>query len=170
MVKHSVMKSKARQVPLDTGIGTPDRALLIDGLTSIIADCHVLEFKTRAASWNVVGPLFVGLHDLLRQQGQDLFVAVDDLARRIRALGYPAPERLSALIARSALDEEAGLVHCSAENIIGQLASDHEAITRNVRVVATWAETMNDQVTNVLLADRLQKHENAVWQLTALLT
>jgi starvation-inducible DNA-binding protein len=53
--------------------------------------------------------------------------------------------------------------------MINQLARDHEAIARNVRTVAKWAEQMKDQVTFNLLTDRLQKHEEAVWRLRALL-
>jgi len=102
-------------------------------------------------------------------QGDDLFAAVDGLAKRIRALGYPAPERLSALVERSDLDEEAGVVRGTAHDMINQLAGDHEAIARNVRTVAKWAEQLKDQVTFNLLADHLQKHEEAVWRLRALL-
>jgi starvation-inducible DNA-binding protein len=163
------MKARATPISVDTGIEVPDRALLIDGLASILGDCYVLQFKARVASWNVVGPLFMGLHDLMTAQSDDLFAAVDSLARRIRSLGYPAPERLSALVDRSDLDEEAGVVRGTAQDMIEQLARDHEAIARNVRTVSEWAEQMKDQVTCNLLADRLQQHEEAVWRLKALL-
>jgi starvation-inducible DNA-binding protein len=169
MTNSSVMNARAHPTPLETGIGVADRALLIDGLASVLGDCYVLQFKTCVASWNVVGPLFLGLHDLMAAQGDDLFAAVDSLAKRTRALDYPAPERLSALVERSDLDEEAGVVRGTAHDMINQLARDHEAIARNVRTVAKWAEQMKDQVTFNLLTDRLQKHEEAVWRLRALL-
>jgi starvation-inducible DNA-binding protein len=169
ITKSNVLKSKATATSVDTGIGVPDRALLIDGLAAVLGDCTVLRFKTRVATWNVVGPLFLGLHDLMNAQGQDLSNAVDRLARRIRSLGYPAPERLSALVARSDLDEEAGVVSGTAQDMVRQLADDHEAISRRVRTVADWAEQMKDQVTFNLLADRLEQHEEAVWKLRALL-
>ncbi len=165
----SVMQGKATPTKLDTGIQVADRALLIDGLASILGDCYVLQFKTCVASWNVVGPLFVGLNDLMAQQSADLFGAVDALARRIRALGYPAPERLSALVERSELDAEAGVVSGTARDMLNQLVSDHEAVARTIRVVARWSQQLEDDATLYLLSERLQRHEEAIWQLKALL-
>ncbi len=147
MTKSSVMKARADPTTVETGIDGPNRALLIDGLASVLGDSYVLQFKTRVASWNVVGPLFLGLHDLMARQGQELFIAVDGLARRMRSLGFPAPERLSAIVERSELDEEEGIVRGSAEDMIAQLATDHEAVARNIRTVATWAKQLKDQVT-----------------------
>lgn len=69
----------------------------------------------------------------MARQGQELFIAVDGLARRMRSLGFPAPKRLSAIIERSELDEEEGIVRGSAEDMIAQLATDHEAVARNIR-------------------------------------
>jgi starvation-inducible DNA-binding protein len=163
------MKGRATATTLNMGIEVPDRALLIDGLAAILGDCYVLQFKTRVASWNVVGPLFLGLHDLMAHQGDDLNSAIDALGTRIRALGYPAPERLSALVEHSELDAETGVVRGTAHDMIEQLANDHEAISRNVRTVAKWAEQMEDQATTLLLARRLNEHEEAVWRLRALL-
>ena len=101
-----------------------------------------------------MGPLFLGLHDLMARQGQELFIAVDGLARRMRSLGFPAPERLSAIVERSEPGEEEGIVRGSAEDMIAQLATDHEAVARNIRTVATWAKQLKDQVTFNLLADQ----------------
>lgn len=168
-MKTSVMQGRARTVDPHTGIEIPDRALLVDGLATIMADSSVLQFKTRVVSWNVVGPLFIGLHDLAERQERDLFDAVDTLARRVRTLGYPAPERLTALIERSELDEESGVVRGSAQDMIDQLARDHETIACTIRTVAGWAEQMKDQATLNLLSHRLQRHEEAVWVLQSLL-
>lgn len=165
----SIMKGRATPTSVNTGIGVPDRALLIDGLAAILGDCYVLQFKTRVASWNVVGPLFIGLHDLMAHQGDDLNSAIHALGTRIRALGFPAPERLSAVVERSELDAETGVVRGTAHDMINQLANDHEAIARNIRTVAKWAEQIEDQVTTLLLAERLKQQEEAVWRLRALL-
>jgi len=169
MTKPSILKQKATATSLDTGIEVPDRALLIDGLASILGDCYVLQFKTRVASWNVVGPLFLGLHDLMGQQGRELFAAVDSLARRIRSLGYPAPARLSAIVERSDLDAETAVVRSTAQDMIEELIRDNETIARNVRTIADWAKQMNDHVTFSLLSDQLGKREEAVWRIKALL-
>lgn len=143
--------------------------MLIDGIASIIADCYVLQFKTRVAYWNAAGPLLFGLQRFAGEQEAELSDAIGVLARRMRGLGYPAPERLSQLIARSQIDEERGVVEATALDMVRQLAADHEAVCRNIRTVADWATQMKDQVTFDLLAGRLTKHEDAVWVLKALI-
>ena len=64
---------------------------------------------------------------------------------------------------------EAGVVRGSAEQMIGQLAKDHEAVARNSRTVADWADQMKDQVTLNSLANYLENHEETVCRLRALL-
>ena len=54
MTKSSAMKARADPTTVETGIDGPNRALLIDGLVSVLGDSYVLQFKTRVASWNVV--------------------------------------------------------------------------------------------------------------------
>ena len=47
----------------------------------------------RASSrpWNVMGPMFQTLHLMFETQYNELALAVDLVAERIRALGFPAP-------------------------------------------------------------------------------
>src|SRR4051812_11323947 len=74
-----------------TGLQSGDRQELAQAVSKALAETYVLYTKTQAVHWNVVGPLFYALHKLTENQYEELAEAVDTIAERIRALGYPAP-------------------------------------------------------------------------------
>ena len=63
----------------------------IEALRVVLADSYVLYLKTQNYHWNVSGGNFITLHDLFETLYQDLAIAVDDIAERIRTLGHKAP-------------------------------------------------------------------------------
>jgi len=76
---------------IDIGIIADDRRQIAAGLSRLLADTYTLYLKTHNFHWNVTGPQFTSLHALFETHYNELAVAVDDIAERIRALGEPAP-------------------------------------------------------------------------------
>ena len=76
---------------MDIGIKSQDRKAIADGLSHLLADTYTLYLKTHNFHWNVTGPMFQTLHLMFETQYNELALAVDLIAERIRALGYPAP-------------------------------------------------------------------------------
>src|SRR4030067_3968 len=76
---------------IDIGISNDDRAVIAQGLSRLLADSYTLYLKTHNFHWNVTGPMFNTLHLMLETQYNEMALAVDLIAERIRALGYPAP-------------------------------------------------------------------------------
>lgn len=153
-----------------TGVDHPDtdleqRKRLAASLTGMLADAYVLLVKTQGVHWNVVGPLFVSLHQLTEEQYQDLFGAIDEIAERIRALGYPAPASIAHMMPHSAIGEETG--NPTAEKMVEALIRDNETAARRLRESVEMAEELRDVATADLLTERLQAHEKAVWMLRA---
>jgi len=62
-----------------------------DALSNVLADTFVLYLKTHNFHWNVTGPMFGTLHRMFEEQYNELWVAVDTIAERIRSLGFIAP-------------------------------------------------------------------------------
>jgi starvation-inducible DNA-binding protein len=161
-----VLKARVRAEPPRTGIEAGDAKQLSDGLSCSLAGTYVLYVKTQGFHWNVVGPLFYGLHKLTEEQYQGLAKATDDIAERIRALGHPAPASLSEFLKLSAVDEMTG--RHSAEDMVASLVADHETLARTFRDLVGIAEKANDVVTADLLTDRVQAHEEAAWMLRSI--
>ncbi len=155
-------------VPVDIGIKEDDRAAIADALAQLLADSYTLYLKTHNYHWNVTGPHFGELHTLFESQYQDLALAVDEIAERIRALGHRAPASYAEFGARTSIPE-AGPGKTSAMDMVRALAQDHQAVARAASVVIAVADAGSDEPTQGMATDRQQVHEKAAWMLRSFL-
>lgn len=153
---------------IDIGISEKDRKKIADGLSHLLADTYTLYLKTHNFHWNVTGPMFNTLHLMFETQYNELALAVDLVAERIRALGFPAPGSYSAYAKLSTVKEASSVP--DAEEMIRILAKDQEAVARTARNVFPLAEKANDQPTADLITQRLQVHEKTAWMLRAMVS
>jgi starvation-inducible DNA-binding protein len=153
---------------IDIGISKKDRKAIADGLSRLLADTYTLYLKTHNFHWNVEGPMFNTLHLMFETQYTELALAVDLVAERIRALGYPAPGTYAAYAKLSSIKEEQGVP--SAEDMIRQLVAGQEAVVKTARSVFPAADKAGDEPTADLLTQRMQVHEKTAWMLRALLS
>ena len=152
---------------IDIGISEEDRKSIVDGLSRLLSDTYVLYLKTHNFHWNVTGPAFRTLHLMFEEQYNELALAVDSIAERIRALGFPAPGAYSVYARLSSIKEEEGVP--SAEDMIKQLVEGQEAVTRTARGIFPLLDKVSDEPTADLLTQRMQVHEKTAWMLRSLL-
>lgn len=152
----------------DNGLSAKARQAIADKLVMCLADTYTLMIKSHVYHWNVVGPLFVPVHELTEKHYRDLFEAADVIAERIRALGSPTPMNFEALVPRADVAEETA--ERSATEMVEQLISDHERTASRLRDVALDADEADDLVTTDMLTDRLAFHEKAVWMLRSIIS
>ncbi len=161
------MQTQAQSFPINIGINEQDRKEIVDGLSRLLADTYTLYLKTHNFHWNVTGPMFQTLHLMFEQQYNELALAVDLIAERIRALGFPAPGTYSEFVQLSSIPETAGVP--AATDMIRLLVEGQEAVVRTARSVFPATERANDQPTADLLTQRMQIHEKTAWMLRSLL-
>jgi starvation-inducible DNA-binding protein len=154
-------------VAIDIGISEQERAAIATGLSRLLADTYTLYLKTHNFHWNVTGPMFQTLHLMFEQQYNELALAVDLIAERIRTLGFPAPGTYREFAAVTSIREADGIP--SAEEMIRQLVAGQEAVVRTARAALPIADDANDQPTLDLLTQRMQTHEKTAWMLRSLL-
>jgi len=154
-------------MPIDIGIDETDRQAIADGLANLLADTYTLYLKTHNFHWNVTGPMFQTLHLMFEGQYNELALAVDLIAERIRALGFPAPGTYKAFGKLSSIEEEDGVP--SAEDMIKKLVAGQEAVVRTARAIFPVVDKANDEPTADLLTQRMQVHEKTAWMLRSLL-
>lgn len=159
--------SKNKPVAINIGINDKDRKKIADGLGRMLADTYTLYLKTHNFHWNVTGPMFQTLHLMFEAQYNELALAVDLVAERIRALGFPAPGTYKQFSALSAIKEEDGVP--KAQDMITKLVEGHETVARTAREIFKIAESVSDQPTCDLLTPRMQVHEKTAWMLRSLL-
>ena len=152
---------------INIGMSEKDRAKIAEGLSRLLADTYTLYLKTHNFHWNVKGPMFQTLHLMFEAQYTELALAVDAIAERIRALGYPAPGTYKEYARLSSIVETEGVP--TATEMIRLLVEGQEAVARTARKVFPAAEKASDEPTADLLTQRLQVHEKTAWMLRSLL-
>lgn len=151
---------------INLGIGEKDRAEIVDGLSRLLADTYTLYLKTHNFHWNVKGPMFQTLHLMFETQYTELAAAVDLIAERIRALGFPAPGTYAEFARLSQIKEVEGVP--KAEDMIRELMSGQETVVRTARSIFPAAEKAGDEPTADLLTQRMQVHEKTAWMLRSM--
>ena len=152
---------------IDIGISGGDRKKIAEGLARFLSDSFTLYLKTHNFHWNVTGPMFNTLHLMFEAQYTELSLAVDAIAERIRALGFPAPGTYAAYARLSSIKEEEGVP--SAQEMITLLVQGQEAVVRTARGIFPLVDKVSDEPTADLLTQRMQVHEKTAWMLRSLL-
>jgi len=154
-------------IAIDIGISSKDREKIAKGLSHLLADTYTLYLQTHNFHWNVEGPMFNTLHLMFMTQYTELWNALDLVAERVRALGYPAPATNTELAKLTTVEEVPGVPE--AMEMVRILVKGHEAVARTARSVFPSAEKASDESTADLLTQRLQVHEKTAWMLRSML-
>jgi starvation-inducible DNA-binding protein len=161
------MPAQEQVLTVNIGIDEGDRQSIVEGLSRLLADTYTLYLKTHNFHWNVTGPMFQTLHTMFQTQYTELSIAVDDVAERIRSLGFPAPGTYSDYVKLSSIAETTGVP--KAEDMIRLLVEGNEAVVRTARAAFPAAEKAGDESTADLLTERMRLHEKTAWMLRSLL-
>ncbi len=152
---------------LDIGIPEKDRQEITLGLSRLLSDTYSLYLKSHYYHWNVIGPMFQPLHLMFEAHYTELAVAVDLIAERIRALGFPTPGTYSEFGKLSTVKNEPGVPKNTI--MIKNLVEAHETVTHTARSVFPIAERAKDEATVDVLTQRLHIHEKTAWMLRSML-
>lgn len=178
MAKAKTGKTKSVKSTPDTGtapavnigIKDADRKAIADGLSRFLADSYTLYLKTHNFHWNVTGPMFNSLHVMFEGQYTEQWQALDEIAERIRALGYNAPGSYAEFVKLGSIKEEPGLGDTADwREMVRQLTVGNEAVCRTARKALDVADAAGDDPSADLLTQRLQTHEKYAWMLRSLL-
>lgn len=151
---------------IDIGINQEDRQEIANGLKRLLADSYTLYLQTHNFHWNVTGPQFRELHLMFEEHYNELAVAVDDIAERIRTLGVAAPGTYKAFAELSSIKEVEGVP--SAKDMVVTLTQGHEQVVKTCRDVLKKAQDADDESTASLVGDRMRIHEKTAWMLRAM--
>lgn len=152
---------------IDTGINAKDRAKIAAGLSHLLADTYAVYLKTHNFHWNVTGPMFNTLHLMFETQYNELWLATDLIAERIRSLGHYAPGTYGEFAKLASILDTPG--QPKAEDMVRLLVEGNEAVVRTARSIFPVVDKANDEPTADLLTQRMQVHEKNAWMLRSLL-
>lgn len=152
---------------IDIGIAKKDREAIAKGLSRLLADSYTLYLKTHGFHWNITGPMFNSLHLMFETQYNEQWLALDQIAERIRSLDLAAPASGAQFSKLSSIKEETGVPEW--RDMVAQLVDGHETVARTAREVFQLADKASDQPTADLTTQRMQAHEKTAWMLRSLL-
>ena len=167
MASRSKAEAKKAETRIDIGISEKNRKQIAEKLTYLLADNYTLYLKTHNFHWNITGPMFNSLHAMFETQYNELWIANDEIAERIRALGMYAPGSGVQFAKLSSIKEETAVPQWDV--MVRQLVEGHETAARTARSVFKAADDANDQPTADLVTQRMQAHEKTAWMLRSLL-
>ena len=161
------MATKKQSMEINIGISDADRKKIASGLSDLLADSYTLYLMTHNFHWNVTGPMFNTLHTMFMTQYTEQWAALDVIAERIRALGYPAPGTYKEFVKRASISEIDGVP--KATEMIKHLVKAQEATARTARNLFPIVDKANDQPPADVLTQRIDVHEKTAWMLRSLL-
>ena len=162
------MTTKKTKAPaIDIGISASHREKIVKGLSALLADSYTLYLMAHNFHWNVTGPQFNSLHAMFLAQYTEQWTALDQIAERIRSLGYPAPGTYKEFVKLASIKEVEGVP--KATEMIRHLVAAQEATARTARQLFPVVEAAKDQPTADVLTQRLDVHEKTAWMLRSLL-
>lgn len=156
---------KGARIP-NLGLKPEVQEQVVTLLNKRLSDAFVLYTKTLKYHWNVTGPEFIQIHELLEEQYTELAASIDEIAERIRKIGGFAVGTLDEFKQNSAIEEQPGRIPEWAD-MLQNLVDDHEAIIRQLREDADTTDELGDAFTNDFVIALAQAHETMAWKLRA---
>lgn len=153
---------------VDIGVARDSLKKIADMLNNDLADEYLLLTKTKKYHWNVVDPRFNDLHKFLDEQYEQISVAVDDIAERVRALGEKTKATLNEFISSTQIREDPGS-YPDADSMLRNLLVDHETIIKTLRKHIEECQQLKDEGTANFLTDKMEEHEKMGWMLRSFL-
>lgn len=139
-------------------------------LTNLLANSFVLYLKTHIFHWNVEGEQSLEYHELFEKQYRELWEAVDQIAERLRMIGFYAPTSSKELMHTAEIAEDGNILR--PRNMIEVLHADHQTIINSIRdgMKQMSSNSSFDEGTQELLKQRISYHEKTAWILRSLLS
>lgn len=142
---------------------------IADHLNQVVADSYGLLGQLHLAHWNVEGTDFLTLHQMFQAEYEELFVAIDDIAERVRALGKYAEGGIKRLAEMSNVEEAPSAAAASAKDFVSSVLVAHETVIESLVKARNVAADADDRETEDLMIGRIQVHQKAVWFLNSYL-
>ena len=127
----------------DTGLKSNTRTAMIDLLNARLADAIDLALVTKQAHWNLKGPTFIAVHELLDQLRDDIDEHVDIIAERVAQLDGVALGTVQNVAKASKLAPYPTDIHKVADHLAA-LVDRYAALGKSTREAIDAADDAGD--------------------------
>lgn len=153
---------------LSIGLSEKIRRQAAVELEGLLADEFALYVQLRNFHWNIVGPGFSELHAFFEKQYEKVEGFVDEVAERIRQLGFASPGSLKSFLKKTQI-EEAEDREVQATAALEKTLKNHERLIRRLREAVEKMGHLKDAGTEDFLTGLMEEHEKMAWMTRAFL-
>ncbi len=150
---------------LNLSLDSVTREKARDVLQALLADEFSLYTQTLDAHWNLQGSNFIALHKLLENQYESFKISADEIAERIRALGFETKVGFD-LYKKSLVNDSLKGKHQS-DQVIMILLENYSKLISHMRESIQALSQTQDFVTVDMLTKCLSQHEKNAWMLNS---
>src|SRR5258707_8013333 len=132
------------------------------GLRQLLADVFALYVKTKNFHWHMSGRHFRDYHLLLDEHSEQVFAMTDDIAERARKIGGATLRSISDISRHQRLQDN-NEESVTPKEMLAELFSDNQQLTRSLRSTHEVCEKHNDVATASLIENWIDQTERRTW-------
>lgn len=131
-------------------------------LNTLLADVFCLYLKTKNFHWHMTGRHFRDYHLLLDDHANQLFMATDEIAERVRKIGGTTIRSIGHIARlRRIADNDADYV--APHDMLSELHTDEGALLLSMRAVHTLCDDAGDVATASFLETWIDQAQRRSW-------
>jgi starvation-inducible DNA-binding protein len=168
MLKQGIMNTKANSKEssyLKLGFDKEEAYEVVETLNELLANYAVLYQKIRNFHWNVVGGDFFDIHEKLEEEYTQAAEYIDDIAERVRILGFKPLSTLESYLEKSSIEETNE--ELTGEEMMEQIVSDYQTLLSFLVDAADASIEHGDIGTETLMREILSRTEEKHWMFSA---
>jgi len=149
-----------------TNMDSNTRATTTETLNATLADALDLALLTKQAHWNIRGPLFIAIHEMLDKFRIELDDHIDTIAERIVQLGGTALGTTQVVAATSRLSAYPTEIHQEDDHLTALIAR-YGALANSVREAVSIVGEAGDANSADILTGFSRAMDKSLWMLDA---
>jgi len=142
-----------------------ETAGIVDALNKLLANYSVHYQKLRNFHWNVKGGDFFDVHEKFETQYNEVKVAIDDIAERIRVFGQTPFSTMREYLDNSEIEESD--TSLTALEMVREVIKDYEILLESMFNVIEVAIDAGDSGSEDMIKDFVKKTEKNHWMMSA---
>jgi starvation-inducible DNA-binding protein len=145
-----------------SGLSAEGCRKIADELRPLLADVFALYLKTKNFHWHMSGQHFRDYHLLLDEHGDQIYAMTDDIAERARKIGQTTLHSISDISEHQRLKDN-NEESVDPLDMLAELASDNEALTRSMRHAHDVCDEFRDVATTSMIEVWIDQTERRSW-------
>ena len=147
------------------GMSIEDAGRIVELLQGRLHAANDLALTLKHVHWNVVGPHFIAVHEMIDPQVEDVRLMADDLAERIATLGG-SPKGTPGSIVEERTWNDYSIARATTQEHLGALDLVYQGVISEHRTVVEELEEL-DPVTQDMVIGHVEKLELFHWFIRA---